>query len=210
MRVAKRCLSADSVEISGSRRRVPNCATCTVGNLKSGSIAPANPSILLVGERGFEPPAPTSRTWCSTRLSYSPARGAVIACRLRLGNAAMRIAMGVGRSERSKSYTSNPSSFIVTPAERSESRGPSCNEHRAAWTPDRAAPSHGLSGVTGKWGSKCLIRFTKASHIRNRVRPCRQCRVGVVRSIRRSCRAHGRGPSVTSHSAIPPRSAANS
>jgi integrase len=27
----------------------------------------------LVGERGFEPPAPTSRTWCSTRLSYSPA-----------------------------------------------------------------------------------------------------------------------------------------
>src|SRR5580704_3215360 len=26
----------------------------------------------LVGERGFEPPAPTSRTWCSTRLSYSP------------------------------------------------------------------------------------------------------------------------------------------
>ena len=28
--------------------------------------------IRLVGERGFEPPAPTSRTWCSTRLSYSP------------------------------------------------------------------------------------------------------------------------------------------
>src|SRR5260221_14398580 len=27
----------------------------------------------MVGERGFEPPAPTSRTWCSTRLSYSPA-----------------------------------------------------------------------------------------------------------------------------------------
>ncbi len=26
----------------------------------------------MVGERGFEPPAPTSRTWCSTRLSYSP------------------------------------------------------------------------------------------------------------------------------------------
>jgi hypothetical protein len=29
----------------------------------------------LVGERGFEPPAPTSRTWCSTRLSYSPPQG---------------------------------------------------------------------------------------------------------------------------------------
>ncbi len=26
----------------------------------------------LVGERGFEPPAPASRTQCSTRLSYSP------------------------------------------------------------------------------------------------------------------------------------------
>src|SRR5258708_3502107 len=33
----------------------------------------------LVGERGFEPPAPTSRTWCSTRLSYSPQQRAVIA-----------------------------------------------------------------------------------------------------------------------------------
>ena len=26
----------------------------------------------LVGERGFEPPAPASRRQCSTRLSYSP------------------------------------------------------------------------------------------------------------------------------------------
>ena len=26
----------------------------------------------VVGERGFEPPAPASRTQCSTRLSYSP------------------------------------------------------------------------------------------------------------------------------------------
>src|SRR5215471_14345164 len=25
-----------------------------------------------VGERGFEPPAPTSQTWCSAWLSYSP------------------------------------------------------------------------------------------------------------------------------------------
>ena len=29
----------------------------------------------LVGERGFEPPAPASRKQCSTRLSYSPNRG---------------------------------------------------------------------------------------------------------------------------------------
>src|SRR5687768_6530400 len=27
---------------------------------------------ILVGERGFEPPAPASRRQCSTRLSYSP------------------------------------------------------------------------------------------------------------------------------------------
>ena len=27
---------------------------------------------MLVGERGFEPPAPASRRQCSTRLSYSP------------------------------------------------------------------------------------------------------------------------------------------
>ena len=37
--------------------------------LKSG-----NASLLdkMVGERGFEPPAPASRRQCSTRLSYSP------------------------------------------------------------------------------------------------------------------------------------------
>ena len=29
-------------------------------------------SILMVGERGFEPPTPWSRTRCSTRLSHSP------------------------------------------------------------------------------------------------------------------------------------------
>ena len=28
--------------------------------------------IVMVGERGFEPPAPASRRQCSTRLSYSP------------------------------------------------------------------------------------------------------------------------------------------
>jgi hypothetical protein len=30
---------------------------------------------LMVGERGFEPPTPWSRTRCSTRLSHSPNMG---------------------------------------------------------------------------------------------------------------------------------------
>src|SRR5579883_1542917 len=30
------------------------------------------PARLVVGERGLEPPTPTSQTWCSTGLSYSP------------------------------------------------------------------------------------------------------------------------------------------
>ena len=30
------------------------------------------PKQTMVGERGFEPPAPASRRQCSTRLSYSP------------------------------------------------------------------------------------------------------------------------------------------
>jgi hypothetical protein len=34
---------------------------------------------LMVGVRGFEPPAPASRTQCSTRLSYTPAKAAHIA-----------------------------------------------------------------------------------------------------------------------------------
>src|SRR5439155_2466286 len=32
----------------------------------------AGSSAWRVGERGFEPPAPTSQTWCSAWLSYSP------------------------------------------------------------------------------------------------------------------------------------------
>ncbi len=34
----------------------------------------------LVGERGFEPPAPASRRQCSTRLSYSPTESGRDAC----------------------------------------------------------------------------------------------------------------------------------
>jgi hypothetical protein len=38
----------------------------------------------LVGVRGFEPPAPASRTQCSTRLSYTPAECGHIAARPRV------------------------------------------------------------------------------------------------------------------------------
>src|SRR5580693_8412268 len=38
----------------------------------------------LVGERGFEPPTPWSRTRCSTRLSHSPTKSLVCT---RIGNA---------------------------------------------------------------------------------------------------------------------------
>ena len=35
-------------------------------------LPPAVLCVTMVGERGFEPPAPASRRQCSTRLSYSP------------------------------------------------------------------------------------------------------------------------------------------
>ena len=49
---------------------LPGCAThrCSCRRTLSGAF------IVLVGETGFEPATPTSRTWCSTRLSYSPMR----------------------------------------------------------------------------------------------------------------------------------------
>ena len=39
-----------------------------------GSAALGMGGVSMVGVRGFEPPTPTSRTWCSTRLSYTPHR----------------------------------------------------------------------------------------------------------------------------------------
>ena len=36
------------------------------------SISDLKVTDIMVGERGFEPPAPASRRQCSTRLSYSP------------------------------------------------------------------------------------------------------------------------------------------
>ena len=44
----------------------------------------------LVGVRGFEPPAPASRTQCSTRLSYTPAKAAHIAPGAGLGKARLQ------------------------------------------------------------------------------------------------------------------------
>jgi hypothetical protein len=35
---------------------------------------------IVVGERGFEPPAPASRRQCSTRLSYSPTESGTLKC----------------------------------------------------------------------------------------------------------------------------------
>ena len=39
---------------------------------RGAGLRPFGPKTKLVGERGFEPPAPASRRQCSTRLSYSP------------------------------------------------------------------------------------------------------------------------------------------
>ena len=58
------------------------------GEPPGGVTAPKNKKPLeewlfaefLVGERGFEPPAPASRTQCSTRLSYSPTRPLMCCC----------------------------------------------------------------------------------------------------------------------------------
>jgi hypothetical protein len=51
-------------------------------NRRALCLLPLSPLISLVGVRGFEPPAPASRTQCSTRLSYTPAEGGDIASRI--------------------------------------------------------------------------------------------------------------------------------
>ena len=48
---------------------------------------------MLVGERGFEPPAPASRRQCSTRLSYSPDRAGGIRARAPDGKVDTTIAL---------------------------------------------------------------------------------------------------------------------
>jgi hypothetical protein len=64
-----------------------------------------SPSKRLVGVRGFEPPAPASRTQCSTRLSYTPTEGRRIAAVRILGKALKRIIRDSGRDGRCKSPT---------------------------------------------------------------------------------------------------------
>ena len=60
------CSQSDGSDSSG------NPKTQFIENA-SGLRTPRRAS--LVGVRGFEPPAPASRTQCSTRLSYTPAEG---------------------------------------------------------------------------------------------------------------------------------------
>src|SRR5690348_17317961 len=55
----------------------------------------------LVGVRGFEPPAPASRTQCSTRLSYTPAKAAHIAPAILDGKARLQ-PPGFGMSGRAQ------------------------------------------------------------------------------------------------------------
>jgi hypothetical protein len=59
----------------------------------TAGIAPSNPTEnvsdlmsgdeqVMVGVAGFEPATPTSRTWCATRLRYTPTEGRLYICRL--------------------------------------------------------------------------------------------------------------------------------
>ena len=41
-------------------------------SFRGGMGRVTDPLILLVGVRGFEPPTPSSRTRCATRLRYTP------------------------------------------------------------------------------------------------------------------------------------------
>ena len=63
----------------------------TFGHRASRAALPYDPLISLVGVRGFEPPAPASRTQCSTRLSYTPTEGGRIAVGRDRGKALKRI-----------------------------------------------------------------------------------------------------------------------
>ncbi len=44
----------------------------TGGPEKHKGLAEAKPLLNLVGVRGFEPPTPSSRTKCATKLRYTP------------------------------------------------------------------------------------------------------------------------------------------
>ena len=65
------------VERRSAVRHLSAGATGAGGSLERPAPVPAigNWREKLVGVRGFEPPAPASRTQCSTRLSYTPTAG---------------------------------------------------------------------------------------------------------------------------------------
>jgi hypothetical protein len=60
----------------------------------------------MVGERGFEPPAPASRRQCSTRLSYSPT-GTRISCGSQ-GAGFLAVPMGIRNHQPSAAQHAEP------------------------------------------------------------------------------------------------------
>jgi hypothetical protein len=58
-----------TIEVPGKTAYIDRPAT--VEKERAGQ----NMAEILVGVRGFEPPAPASRKQCSTRLSYTPSTG---------------------------------------------------------------------------------------------------------------------------------------
>ena len=71
--VAAASLAGQHSEVSRSWTQLGH-KTCVVGAEFAGTARMKSNRIsgLMVGERGFEPPTPWSRTRCSTRLSHSP------------------------------------------------------------------------------------------------------------------------------------------
>ncbi len=60
------------------------------GDTRVSKLALLAQKLQVVGVRGFEPPAPASRTQCSTRLSYTPAKAAHIALAVAPGKPALQ------------------------------------------------------------------------------------------------------------------------
>ena len=65
------CLAKSPIDIFSAKQRAQ--ATISASHVQPAPAGVGVPDLAkLVGERGFEPPAPASRRQCSTRLSYSP------------------------------------------------------------------------------------------------------------------------------------------
>src|SRR5579862_9286038 len=83
----------------GKRCAFALIVTILYGNLCEAQIGRCHPECnglqLLVGVRGFEPPTPSSRTRCATRLRYTPTPPALIEAlsgRRKRGNRALTLA----------------------------------------------------------------------------------------------------------------------